>query len=148
MSGGFEVADRVRVIATGETGSVAAVYGPETERAGTVDVLPDGASLTAEYAIEELEAHDGPPVERVVDPVRQALVKVGDEIRKAMPEAAGVAAAFDDLQAAITTAAPELMEIDDGFGNGWTRCGPGCDLEVVRPGKVQCSGARCGEAKK
>lgn len=29
--------------------------------------------------------------------------------------------------------------VGDGFGSQWAKCGPGCDLEVVRPGKVQCS---------
>ena len=34
-------------------------------------------------------------------------------------------------------------EVDDGFGNVWMCCVlPDCDLEVVRPGKVQCSN-RC-----
>jgi hypothetical protein len=29
--------------------------------------------------------------------------------------------------------------IEDGFGNVWELCGrPDCELEVVRPGKVQC----------
>ena len=33
------------------------------------------------------------------------------------------------------------LEVDDGFGNIWERCmRPDCDLDVVRPGKVQCSG--------
>lgn len=30
--------------------------------------------------------------------------------------------------------------LDDGFGNLWVTCGPMCQLEIVRPGKVQCSG--------
>lgn len=31
-------------------------------------------------------------------------------------------------------------EVDDGFGSTWTKClHPLCDLQVVRPGKVQCS---------
>jgi len=30
-------------------------------------------------------------------------------------------------------------QIDDGHGNRWQRCGSGCDLHVVRPGKVQCN---------
>ncbi|AIY16150.1 hypothetical protein GUY44_12010 [Pimelobacter simplex] len=30
-------------------------------------------------------------------------------------------------------------EIEDGFGGCWPTCGPGCDLQVVRPGKVQCN---------
>lgn len=33
------------------------------------------------------------------------------------------------------------MTIDDGFGNRWDKCErPDCDLQVVRPGKVQCNG--------
>lgn len=32
-------------------------------------------------------------------------------------------------------------EIDDGFGNCWRLCSrDDCDLQVVRPGKVQCRG--------
>lgn len=34
--------------------------------------------------------------------------------------------------------------ITDGFGNEWLKCGPDCDMEVVRPGKVQCS---CSETR-
>lgn len=29
--------------------------------------------------------------------------------------------------------------VADGFGSEWIRCGPNCDLQVVRPGKVQCN---------
>lgn len=29
-------------------------------------------------------------------------------------------------------------EIDDGFGSTWALCKTGCQLEIVRPGKVQC----------
>lgn len=29
--------------------------------------------------------------------------------------------------------------ISDGYGNAWRKCGVDCDLQVVRPGKVQCS---------
>ena len=29
-------------------------------------------------------------------------------------------------------------EIDDGFGNFWPLCKRECELQVVRPGKVQC----------
>lgn len=30
--------------------------------------------------------------------------------------------------------------LDDGFGNQWLICAhPKCDLQIVRPGKVQCS---------
>lgn len=36
--------------------------------------------------------------------------------------------------------------IDDGFGNCWTKCRrPGCQLEIVRPGKVQCDPCDSGE---
>lgn len=40
-----------------------------------------------------------------------------------------------------TTDAEEahVSEIEDGFGSSWATCGPGCDLQVVRPGKVQCN---------
>jgi hypothetical protein len=29
--------------------------------------------------------------------------------------------------------------VSDGHGNEWAKCGPDCDMEVVRPGKVQCT---------
>lgn len=29
--------------------------------------------------------------------------------------------------------------VADGFGNAWDKCGPDCDMRVVRPGKVECS---------
>jgi hypothetical protein len=29
--------------------------------------------------------------------------------------------------------------VRDGHGNEWAKCGPDCDMEVVRVGKVQCS---------
>lgn len=29
--------------------------------------------------------------------------------------------------------------IEDGFGSCWARCSKDCELEVVRPGKVQCN---------
>lgn len=40
-------------------------------------------------------------------------------------------------------------EIEDGFGGYWTTCGSGCDLQVVRPGKVQCNRttATCPDAE-
>jgi hypothetical protein len=30
--------------------------------------------------------------------------------------------------------------LEDGWGNLWVLCSDECDLEVVRPGKAQCSG--------
>lgn len=35
--------------------------------------------------------------------------------------------------------------LDDGFGNAWAKCGPECDMQIVRPGKVQCSGNHCND---
>jgi hypothetical protein len=38
---------------------------------------------------------------------------------------------------------PEGGIISDGFGNSWAaKCHCGGDMEIVRPGKVQCS--KCG----
>lgn len=34
---------------------------------------------------------------------------------------------------------PDDQLITDEFGNYWQRCGPNCELEIVRPGKVQCN---------
>lgn len=35
--------------------------------------------------------------------------------------------------------------VDDGFGNVWMKCDRSyCDLQVVRPGKVQCNGSSRG----
>lgn len=37
-------------------------------------------------------------------------------------------------------------EVEDGFGSCWIKCrSPKCDLQVVRPGKAQCSNY-CDEA--
>ena len=33
--------------------------------------------------------------------------------------------------------------VSDGYGNQWARCSAACDLKVVRPGKVQCTGIAC-----
>lgn len=33
----------------------------------------------------------------------------------------------------------DLTIIEDGFGGSWVTHGPGCDMHVVRPGKVQCN---------
>lgn len=33
--------------------------------------------------------------------------------------------------------------LDDGFGNIWYRCRPVCGMEIVRPGKVQCTREGC-----
>ena len=30
--------------------------------------------------------------------------------------------------------------VEDDCGNYWEKCSENCDLAVVRPGKVQCSG--------
>ena len=39
---------------------------------------------------------------------------------------------------------PEAVEIlDDGFGNKWEKCSATCALEIVRPGKVQCTAEGC-----
>ena len=39
---------------------------------------------------------------------------------------------------------PENVQIlDDGFGNQWEKCGKDCELEIVRPGKVQCEKENC-----
>lgn len=44
--------------------------------------------------------------------------------------------ATDDLVAALDQSESRIVE--DGFGSQWLKCGPGCTLHVVRPGKVQC----------
>jgi len=45
------------------------------------------------------------------------------------------AAASDSSGAAVF---PDVL--DDGFGNTWARCSRSpCELEIVRPGKVQCT---------
>lgn len=35
--------------------------------------------------------------------------------------------------------------LDDGFGNVWHTCDhpAGCELQIVRPGKVQCTASAC-----
>lgn len=145
----FEVADRVRVKATGETGSVAGV----TANAATTtyDVLLDREPpLTLAFTADELERYTGPPVPLAppgADPVHRALLRLNAALMRAVPEPLPeLTQAFNALRDTIVAATPEEMDIDDGVGNGWRRCAPGCDLHVVRPGKVQCSGVRCGEA--
>ena len=152
----FEVADRVRVIATGETGSVAeaSVHGSAVP---FVDVLLDGQALTDRFTPEGLERHDGPPAKpgrpgRPLVPglerfdtglMVEAMRDLGAALLAALPQAEGLAAAVGNFEAAVAEAVPEPTAIDDGHGNGWKLCGPGCDLAVVEPGKAQCSGARC-----
>jgi hypothetical protein len=43
----------------------------------------------------------------------------------------------------MTETPNEKEFLDDGFGNRWQKCGPDCCLEIVRPGKVQCSTEDC-----
>jgi len=38
------------------------------------------------------------------------------------------------------TETPGTEYVTDTFGSYWAKCDPECDLEVVRPGKVQCGG--------
>lgn len=47
----------------------------------------------------------------------------------------------DARRTAPATASEGATEIEDGFGGYWTTCGPDCDLQVMRPGKVQCNRA-------
>lgn len=47
--------------------------------------------------------------------------------------------AIDQLEGQMDLFEPAI--IADGFGSEWEQCGLSeCDLEVVRPGKAQCSG--------
>lgn len=41
---------------------------------------------------------------------------------------------------------PEIVE--DGFGGSWVKCGPGCDMHVVRPGKVQCNCSKNSQSQR
>lgn len=42
----------------------------------------------------------------------------------------------------MTKRCNEWRWVEDDFGNAWGRCVlPDCDLQVVRPGKVQCNNA-------
>ena len=44
------------------------------------------------------------------------------------------------LDASYKTDANGMGYLDDGFGNCWLVCHDvRCDLQIVRPGKVQCS---------
>lgn len=53
-----------------------------------------------------------------------------------------------DLKARVTGVTgirfdrPDLPLVEDGHGNLWYPCRPGCDLHVVRPGRAACS---CGD---
>lgn len=58
-----------------------------------------------------------------------------------------------DLRTALggraTSEENEQKTISDGLGSEWDLCGTGCDLHVVRPGRVQCSqtGPACPESE-
>lgn len=139
----FQVADRVRVIATGETGSVAWVD------VTTVGLLLDGKSLSEGYQYNEIELYDGPPATPPPQPqpVREGLPGVGDALLglatvlgAQLPDNPIIQGKLAELRAAVESAMPAETIYDDQ-GNGWKRCGPGCDLAVVEPGKTVCTGA-------
>ena len=51
--------------------------------------------------------------------------------------------ALGEVKSAITV--PPAQEVTDGWGGTWRKCShSSCDLQVVRPGKVQCSGYCAG----
>lgn len=154
----FEVADRVRVVAAGWTGSVVGVeLNDDLPPVATVHVLLDGQGISGAFHVDELERYEGPAVEPEppavpAQPIRPGLPGVGDALLSLagilgaqLPDNPVVHAKLAELKVAVESAMP-ASTIEDGHGNGWKLCGPGCDLEVVRPGKVQCSGRVCGEA--
>lgn len=152
----FEVADRVRVIHAGWTGSVVAIH-METELGMSdiiVDVLLDGQGLSGPFRADELEPYDGPSVEPEppvvappARPIRDGLPGVGDALLNVaavlgaqLADNPVVQAKLAELQAAVESAMPPV-EISDDAGNGWKLCGPGCDLTVVDVGQVTCTRA-------
>ena len=49
----------------------------------------------------------------------------------------------------LSTADARQNYLDDGFGNRWPKCGDSnCEMEIVRPGKVQCNREGCDSAVK
>lgn len=145
----FQVADRVRVIATGQTGSVVGFGDGVDFEEGAVVVLLDGDPLTSAYFAAELERYDGPPpvVVPPARPIRDGLPGVGDALLNVaavlgaqLPANLEVQAKLGELKAAVEAAMP-AEEVTDEQGNGWKKCGPLCDLAVVEPGRTECSGA-------
>jgi hypothetical protein len=52
----------------------------------------------------------------------------------------GLSSLHDSITFWVDGVDPDDNEyVSDGHGNEWMRCGPDCDMEVVRVGKVQCS---------
>jgi hypothetical protein len=80
-----------------------------------------------------------------------ALVTVGwtfgPELRRLEQRRAWPRPQRPDGNAPGDTMSPAVTHstVEDGFGSAWERCGPGCDLHIVRPGKAQCS---CGPQAK
>lgn len=93
----------------------------------------------------------------------EANARAVERIREILPHALGCAVSgmeaavmsvVIEAMAALPDPAPkdpgqETTEIEDGFGGYWSTCGQGCDLQVVRPGKVQCNqqSASCPDAR-
>lgn len=85
--------------------------------------------------------YEGPRDECPVHGAIQALREVREENR-ALKERLSVLEEWADARPTIPPTHFESAQdvtVEDGFGGSWLRCKPGCDLHVVRPGKVQCS---------
>lgn len=150
MSEIYQVGDRVRII---ETGVLGHIIGPG-ENGYDWSIVPDGPQPWADdYNENEIERSSEPVTPAPpAQPIRPGLPGVGDALLSLagilgaqLPDNPVVHAKLAELRSAVESAMP-ASTIEDGHGNGWKLCGPGCDLEVVRPGKVQCSGRVCGEA--
>lgn len=61
----------------------------------------------------------------------QRVERAQRELVEALTERNSAAANYQQYAA-------ECGQIDDGFGGVWQLCKPGCQLQIVRPGKVQC----------
>lgn len=71
---------------------------------------------------------------------RRQMAAVDEAERRAHEEAPRIFIRGVPTPSSSTDAAPGVPVVDDGFGTTEGCAHPDCDIEVVRPGSVQCSG--------
>jgi hypothetical protein len=70
----------------------------------------------------------------------ERLAKRHQGIQFEILEFKGISSLHDSITFWVDGVDPDDDEyVRDGHGNEWAKCGPDCDMEVVRVGKVQCS---------
>lgn len=101
--------------------------------------------LRSQDAPDDLRTSDQKPNDvRSLDiaEARQHAIKVLEDQeaeRAAIDDATFRRERIADVVETVRTTDPDPDVIEDGHGSSWRRCGAGCDLDVVRPGQVQCN---------